>query len=238
MKLLRAATAVTAGVAALSLAACGPTAPAPSSPAPSSPAPGSSAPGSSAPANGAPAAAPLPLDQRVVPGDLAGLTSPAGLKTANTPDAYVDLQTDPGDPDAGRQRSSDISRFGDKGFVAGAAKIYGDDNSPGRGISAVVQLGSPDQANAYVQNLFQDEFGSDMPPSAARGVIDGSQASNTITGKETQDGDTISHGWAAFADGPFVYLVAADTDAPGVEPQTVIDAAKALFQKVKGAPAS
>ncbi|HEY9413389.1 MAG TPA: hypothetical protein VIQ30_01415, partial [Pseudonocardia sp.] len=105
MKLLRAATAVTAGVAALSLAACGPTAPAPSSPAPSSPAPGSSAPGSSAPANGAPAAAPLPLDQRVVPGDLAGLTSPAGLKTANTPDAYVDLQTDPGDPDAGRQRS-------------------------------------------------------------------------------------------------------------------------------------
>lgn len=222
MKFLRVAAI---GIAAVSLAACGHAAPAPV------------APSSSAPA-GAPAAAPLPLDQRVVPGDLAGLTSPAGLKTAKTPDAYVDLQTDPSDPDAAQQRSSDISRFRDKGFVAGAAKIYGDDNSPGRGISAVVQLGSPAQANAYVQNLFEDEFGSDMPPGATKGTIEGAQASNTITDKETQDGDTISHGWTAFADGPFVYLVAADTDAPGSDPQAVIDAAKALFQKVKGAPAS
>ena len=225
MKFLRAAVV---GIAALTLAGCGPTAPAPSG----------SAPAGAAPPAGAPAAAPLPLDQRVVPGDLAGLSSPAGVKTAATPDAYVDLQSDPSDPDAAQQRSSDISRFSGKGFVTGAAKIYGDENSPGRGISAVVQLGGPAQASAYVQNLFQDEFGSDMPPTAVKGVIDGSQASETITDKENQDGDNIAHGWAAFADGPFVYLVAADTDAPGVQPQAVIDAAKALFAKVKGAPAS
>jgi len=224
MKLLR---AVAIGVAALSLAACG----------------GGKAPGAPAtpPAATTPAASPatsrLPLDQRVVPGDLAGLTSPAGVKTATTPDAYIDLQSDPSDPDYAQQRASDISRFSDKGFVAGAAKVYGDANAPGRGISAVVQLGSPAQAQAYVQTLFEDEFGSDMPPGAVKGTIDGAGASNTIADKETQDGDTYSHGWATFADGPFVYLVAADTDAPGSDPQSVIDAAKALFQKVKGAPA-
>jgi hypothetical protein len=228
MKFLRAAAAgITAvGITALALAGCGHPAPSPATPSSSA----------SAPGGAAPAAAPLPLDQRLVPGDLAGLTSPAGVKTANTPDAYVGLQSDPSDPDAAQQRAYDVARFTDKGFVAGAAKIYGDENSPGRGISAVVQLGSPAQATAYVQNLFQDEFGSDMPPTAVKGVIEGSEASNTITDKENQDGDNIVHGWVAFADGPFVYLVAADTDAPGVEPQTVIDAAKALFEKVKGAP--
>jgi hypothetical protein len=229
MKLLRAAVV---GIAVSALAACGGgNAPAPGAPG----APG--APAASAPAAG-PAAPALPLDQRVVPGDLAGLSSPAGVKTANTPDAYVDLQSDTSDPDYAQQRASDISRFSDKGFVAGAAKVYGDDNAPGRGISAVVQLGSPAQATAYVQNLFQDEFGSDMPPGAVKGVIDGAEASSTIADKETLDGDTISHGWVTFADGPFVYLVAADTDAPGSDPQAVIDAAKALFAKVKGAPAA
>jgi hypothetical protein len=225
MMFLRAAVV---GIAALSLAGCGGgNAPA---------APGASA-SSTAPA-AAPAAGAVPLDQRVVPGDLAGLTSPAGVKTANTPDAYIDLQADPTDPDYAQQRSSDISRFDEKGFVAAAAKIYGDQNSPGRGISSVVQLGSPEQAKAYEETLYQDEFGSDVPPAAVKGAIDGASASNTITDKETQDGDTISHGWAAFADGPFVYLVAADTDAPGADPQAVIDTAKALFEKVKGAPAS
>jgi hypothetical protein len=222
MKFLRAAVV---GIAALSLAGCGG-------------GNAAKAPASSAPPAAAPAAAALPLDHRVVPGDLAGLTSPAGIKTATTPDAYIDLQSDPTDPDYAQQRASDISRFSDKGFVAGAAKIYGDDNSPGRGISAVVQLGSPAQAEAYVQNLFQDEFGSDMPPGAVKGTIEGAEASNTMTDKETQDGDTISDGWTTFADGAFVYLVAADTDAPGADPQAVIDAAKALFEKVKGAPAS
>lgn len=212
------------GIAAVSLAGCGA---------------GHGAPAPTAPAtSAAPTVPALPLDQRVVPGDLVGLTSPAGVKTAATPDAYVDLQSDPSDPDAAQQRASDISRFSDKGFVAGAAKVYGDDNAPGRGISAVVQLGSPAQAGAYVQNLFQDEFGSDMPPGAVKGTIEGSEASDTITDRETQDGDNIAHGWAAFADGSFVYLVAADTDAPGADPQAVVEAAKALFAKVKDAPAS
>ena len=222
MNFLRAAVV---GVAAFALAGCGGgNASAPATPAPSTAA--------------APSAAAVPLEQRVVPGDLAGLTSPAGVKSAATPDAYINLQSDPTDPDAAQQRASDISRLADKGFVGGAVKIYGDDNSPGRGISAVVQLGSPAQAGAYVQTLFQDEFGSDIPPAAVKGTIDGAEASNTIADKETQDGDTISHGWAAFADGPFVYLVAADTDAPGVEPQSVVDAAKALLARMKGAPAS
>jgi hypothetical protein len=223
MKFVRAAVV---GIAAFALAGCGG----------GKPAPGASIPN---PATSTPAAATaLPLDQRVVPGDLAGLTSPAGVKTAGTPDAYVDLQSDPTNPDAAQQRANDISRFGDKAFVTGAVKIYGGDNAPGGGISSVVQLGSPAQAKAYVQNLYDDEFGTDIPPGAVKGTIEGSAASDTITDKETQDGDTVSHGWAAFADGPFVYLVAADTDAPGADPQAVIDAARALFDKVKGAPAT
>lgn len=227
MKFLQAAVVA---IAAFGLAGCGG--------GDATPAPGSPA-GASPPAAD-PAAPAVPIEQRVVPGDLAGLTSPAGVKAAATPDAYVDLQADPTDPDPDsvKQRAGDIARFSDKGFVAGAAKIYGDDNSPGRGVSAVVQLAGPAQAAAYVQNLFEDEFGTDLPPGAAKGTIEGSEASNTLTEKENQDGDTISHGWTAFADGPFVYLVAADTDAPGSDPQAVVEAAKTLFAKVKGAPAS
>ena len=179
----------------------------------------------------------MPLDQRVVPGDLAGITSPAGFRSANTPDAYVDLQSDPANPGNAQQRASDLSLLLGKGFVTGAAKVYGDDNSPGNGISAVVQLASPEQAKAYEQALYQDKFGTDMPPSAIRGTIDGAATSNTITDKETTGGDTTSQGWAAFTDGPFVYLVDADTDAPGADPQAVINAAKVLFAKVKGAHA-
>ena len=222
MNFLRAAVV---GVAAFALAGCGGgNAPA---------APTSSAPPAAAPGAG-PAVAPLPLEQRVVPGDLAGLSSPAGFKSANTPAAYVDLQSDPTDDDYAQQRASDISLFRDKGFVTGAVKVYGDDNSPGNGVSAVVQLGSPEQAKAYEQALYQDEFGTDMPPSATMGTIDGASASNTVTDKETKDGDTSSRGWAAFTDGPFVYLVDVDTDAPGADPQAVLNAATVLFAKVKG----
>jgi hypothetical protein len=176
----------------------------------------------------------LPLQQRVVPGDLAGVTSPAGFKSANTPGAYVDLQNDPTDADFAQQRASDLALLNGKGFVTGAVKVYGDDNSPGNGVSAVVQLGSPDQAKTYEQALYQDEFGTDMPPAAVKGTIDGTSASNTITDKETKDGDTTSRGWAAFSDGPFVYIEDIDSDAPGADPQAVLNAAKALFAKVRG----
>jgi len=169
-----------------------------------------------------------------MPGDLAGVSSPAGFKSANTPAAYVDLQSDPSDKDYAQRRASDIALLNGKGFVAGAVKVYGDDNSPGNGVSAVVELGSPDQAKAYEQALYQDEFGTDMPPPAVKGTIDGTSASNTITDKETQDGDTSSRGWAAFSDGPFVYLEDIRSDAPDADPQAVLNAAKALFAKVRG----
>ena len=176
----------------------------------------------------------LSLEQRVVPGDLAGVSSPAGFKSATTPAAYVDLQIDPTDADYAQQQASDIALLRGKGFVTGAVKVYGDDNSPGNGVSAVVQLGSPEQAKAYEQALYQDEFGTNLPPAAVKGTIDGTSASNTITDKGTQDGDTTSRGWAAFADGPFVYLEDIDSDAPGADPQAVLNAAKVLFTKVRG----
>lgn len=195
--------------------------------------PTSSALSAAAPGAGATGGA-LPLEQRVVPGDLAGVRSPAGFKSATTPAAYVDLQSDPTDTDYAQQRANGIALLNGKGFVAGAVKVYGDDNSPGNGVSAVVQLGSPDQAKAYEQALYQDEFGTDMPPAAVKGTIDGTSASNTITDKQTQGGDTTSRGWAAFSDGPFVYLEDIDSDAPEADPQAVLNAAKALFAKVKG----
>jgi hypothetical protein len=193
----------------------------------------SSGPSAAVPGAGAAGGA-LPLEQRVVPGDLAGVSSPAGFKSATTPAAYVDLQIDPTDDNAAHQRASDIALLNGKGFVVGAVKVYGDDNSPGHGVSAVVQLGSPEQAKAYEQALYQDEFGTNMPPAAVKGTIDGASASNTIIEKETQDGDTTSRGWAAFSDGPFVYLEDIDGDAPGADPQAVLNAAQVLFSKVRG----
>lgn len=215
------------GAAAFLLAGCaGGNAPA----TPTSPT--SSAPSDAGGAGSAGAA--LPLQQRVVPGDLAGLKSSAGVKSASTPDAYVDLQIDHTDSEYAQQRATDLGLLRDKGFVTGAVKVYGDSNSPGNGLSTVAQLSSPEQAKAYEQALYQDEFGTDLPPSAIKGTIAGAATSNTVTDKETEDGGTSSRGWAAFTDGPFVYVVDVKSDAPAADPQAAVDAAKALFTRVKG----
>jgi hypothetical protein len=214
------------GVCALLVAGC--TSEGTSSEAPPPPA--------SAPASTPAGPTPLPMDQRVVPGDLAGMPSPAGVKVAPTKETYVDNQSDPSEAEYAEERRSDIARLADKGFVAGASKLYVDKAKGGRGLSAAAQLGSPEQAKAYEQQMYAEEF-PEAPSSAAKtGTVAGASASHTIIDRTSEDGQTVSHAWASFVDGPFFYLVEAESPDPGLDGQAVIAAANDLFAKVKGAP--
>jgi hypothetical protein len=183
----------------------------------------------------------LALDQRVVAGDLAGLQSSAGVKTATTNEAYVDAQGNPVEEDYAQERKGDIAKLADKGFVAGAAKVYSDnaaDKATGtRGVSSVAQLGGPAQAQAYELAIYTEEF-ADAPMAAAqKGVIAGATVSHTAIVKTSEDGETVSHAWASFVDGPFVYLVEAESPGTGLNSPAVVEAANTLFTRVKGAPA-
>lgn len=181
---------------------------------------------------------PLPLDQRVVPADLAGMPSPAGVKTASTKETYVDNQGNPAEGDYAQERKGDIAKLADKGFVAGASKLFVDKAKGGRGVSAVAQLGSPELAKAYEQQIYAEEFAEPPSPAAKKGTVAGAVASHTVTDRAEEDGVVTSHARASFVDGPFVYLVEAESADPGLNSQAVVDAANALFTKVKGAPVS
>jgi hypothetical protein len=62
-------------------------------------------------------------------------------------------------------------------------------------------------------------------------------ASHTVIAKVTEDGEAVNHAWASFIDGPFVYLVEAESQSAALNSAAVIEAANVLFTKVKGAPA-
>jgi hypothetical protein len=194
----------------------------------------SAAPPAPAPAPAGPA--PLTPDQRVVPGDLAGLQSPTGVKTATTKEAYVDGQGNPAEEDYAQERAGDIKMLADKGFVAGAVKVYADQAKSSRGVSAAAQLGTPELARAYEQALYGEEFGT-LTAAAQKGTVAGAAASHTVIAKVTEDGEAITHAWASFVDGPFVYLLEAESPGATLNSPAVIEAANALFAKVKGAPA-
>jgi hypothetical protein len=180
----------------------------------------------------------VPLDQRVVPGDLAGMPSPAGVKLGSTKETYVENQTDRAEPDYAQERAGDIAKLADKGFVAGASKAYVDKATGAKGLSTAVQLGSPEQAKAYEQALYTEEFREGLTPAAQQGTVAGAAASHTVIAKVSEDGEAVSHAWASFVDGPFVYLEEAESQGLAFNSQAVIDAANALYPKVKGAPAS
>jgi len=180
----------------------------------------------------------LPLAQRVVPDDLGGLQSPTGVRPATTPEQYVDLKLVPGVPDANVERAEELGMLVGKQFVAGAVKTYRNPANTVRGVSAVVQLGTPELAKAYEQVLFDYEFGDSLSARAVRGGIPGTSASHTLIDRQFDDDDVTRYAWASFVDGPLVYLVSVQSDGPPLNSQSVLDAANQLFGRVRGAPIS
>lgn len=225
---VRSAVALVAALTSLGLTACG-TSGSPSS-SPSSPA---------SPSSGA-----LPLEQRVTAGDLAGLTSPAGVQTAKSADEYAKLvdpdDADDPDPDLAEKRKQDTDRAAEAGLVGAAVKNYGTTDA-GWGVSVAAQLGSPEQAKAYEQKLYDEEFADDLPADAEKGTIPGTAASHTLLASAEDAGEVNTLALASFVDGPFVYVLSAGGTNPAVTKESaksVIDQAKALYLKVKDRPAT
>jgi hypothetical protein len=216
--------------------AAAPAAPAATTPAaaPAVPAPATAP----APAPALPRPAAVPLPQRVVAGDLAGLPSPDGVRPATSAEQYVDLKLNHAIPDFAVERAEELGMLVGKQFVAGAVKTYRNPANTVRGVSSVVQLGSFEQAKAYEQLLYDYEFDDSLSARALPGGIPGAAASHTLIDRQFDDGDVTRHAWASFVDGPVVYLVAVQSDGPGLNSQSVLDEANQLFGRVKGAPIS
>jgi hypothetical protein len=171
----------------------------------------------------------LPIEERVVQGDLAGLAPAGPAQVASTPEEFVDLV----DPD---QPVQEAAAFREGGFVEGAVQLYMVQRQGDFGLSAASQFGSPQQAQAEADRL-GDDFAGDQPPGTTEGSLPGVPGSRTVVASASESGQDFTIGSAVFADGPFVYVQLAGGSGGSVDPQAVLDDASALYERVKGSPA-
>jgi len=203
----------------------------------SSPAPSSAPPATPAPSTGA-----LPLTDRVVADELVGLNSPKGVQEVKTAEDYANLLNpdDTEDPDLADKRKLDVDLAKQHGFVGAAVKNYGATDA-GTGTSVALQLGSPEQAKAYEQQVYEEEFAPDLPAEAEKGAVAGSAQSHTVIASADDQGLTNTLALASFVDGPFVYVLSAGGSDPTVTKDSargLLDQANQLYAKVKDRPAS
>jgi hypothetical protein len=174
---------------------------------------------------------PLPIAERVVTEGLGGRTTDNAPQVASTPEAFARLveEENPAEEAASLRKA---------GFVTGAVTIY--TAAPGEdevfGLSGAIEYGSPEQASAELARL-DAEFSSDPPEAATRGAFAGVPGSRTITATETEGGQAFASAAALFTDGPFLYAQFAVGPRGTVRPEGVLEAASALYERVKGRPA-
>lgn len=188
----------------------------------------------------APSSGALPLSDRVAD-DLAGLSSPKGVQEVKTAEDYANLLNpdDAEDPDLADKRKLDVDLAKEHGFVGAAVKNYGTTDA-GTGTSVALQLGSPEQAKAYEQQVYDEEFAPDLPAEAVKGTVAGSAQSHTVVASAEDQGLTNTLALASFVDGPFVYVLSAGGSDPTVtkdEARGLLDEAGKLYTKVKDRPA-
>jgi hypothetical protein len=176
-------------------------------------------------AGAAPAA--LPIEERVVDGELGGLAPAGPPLVASTPEEFFDFV-------GSDESDEEEAAFRRAGFVEGAVQLYMVTTGPG--LSAVAQLGSPQQALAEAERIGKD-FASGLPPGATEEPLPGVPGSSAIVVSESNGGQTLRHGSAVFADGPFVYAQLVAGTSADIDPHAVVDAAAALYEKVQGSPA-
>ncbi len=174
----------------------------------------------------APAA--LPIEERVVTGELGGLPAAGPVGVARTPAEFSTLVDDD-------EAAEEQDALAAAGFAEGAVQRFGGGQNV-FGLSAVAQFESPEQAQGEAERFRQDIV-SDLPPDATTGALPGVPGSTSVTGSATDGGTALAFANAIFADGPFVYVQIAGGAANAVDPQATLDAATALYEKVKGSPA-
>ncbi len=174
---------------------------------------------------------PLPIEQRVIEGDLGGVAL-REVQGASTPEEFSKLvDTDDAAKEAAALRKA--------GFVKGAVKTSSESSADAEvfGLSGVIQYGTPEQAAAELDRLYK-EFSSDLPPGAKLGVLDGVPGSRTIMATGMDRNQAFDFGAALFSDGLFLHAQLAGGTPAMVTPQGVLDAASELYERVKGRPAS
>lgn len=174
---------------------------------------------------------PLAIEERVVEGDLGGLTL-KDAQVASTPEEFSKLVDDD-------DQVKESARLRTAGYVAGAVRTNAAPAGQEEmefGISGAIQFASPEQAQAELTHL-ADEFASDLPPGAKQASLADVPGSRSITATGVEQGQSFAFGSAVFADGPFVYAVIAGGAKDKVQPDAVLEAASALYARVKGRPA-
>ncbi len=173
------------------------------------------------------APAPLAIEERVVSDGLGGLEPVGEPRVSTTPETFARLVEDD-------EPAKEAAELGPAGFVEGAVQSYA--GGEVFGLSAAVQLGSPEQAQAQAERIAQ-EFQSDLPPNATIEPLPGVPGSQSVTASGSGGGQSFEIASAAFTDGPFLYVQLAGGAADAVDTQAALDDATALYEKVEGSPA-
>ncbi len=174
---------------------------------------------------------PLPIEERVVKGSLGGLSTDAAPQVASTPGAFARLVDEQdADEEASKLRKAD--------FVTGAIRVYA--GAPGEvgafGLSVALEYGSPELARAELVRL-DKEFSDETREGETRGALAGVPGSRTIVASGTEGGQEFALASVFFTDGPFLHVQGVTGPRKTVRPQGVLDAANALYERVKGRPA-
>jgi hypothetical protein len=185
---------------------------------------------------------PLSLRQRVLSGgELSGFTpSTPRLLTAEQAAGEAEL---PGgdqfinDPAAALKRL----KLRESGIVGAVGEELKPMAGEGHGASVTVQFGSGEQAQDFLERLFQESFAPcpgkcsvDKEEFRVSGVSD---AKGAVLSQTTGPAADRFRGYRVeFADGPFVYGVTATGPLGAVSEDQVVAAAKALYKRVKNRP--
>ena len=179
------------------------------------------------------AGASLPLEERVVPGDLAGMTSPEGAQLASTPEEFIEIvptrlsprrrrwrrRRRPCGPAAssGRSQSSMEGRAADEPF----------------GVSSAIVFESSEAAARDADRLFAG-FTEGAPPGVVEGSLPGVDGSRTLELTDTAGAASFGFASVLFTDGPILYAVLGG--GPGGDSSAVIAAAQELAERVAEQP--
>jgi hypothetical protein len=151
---------------------------------------------------------------------------------------FTPIFTSPNDP----AREELVSRLEQAGFVAGYADELRSTRTGGDGGSIVLRLGSADGARALVDWVFRQGIKPcpgvcDVQIEAVEGAdIPGARGIHRSRAKTTENGQGFDLELIAFADGPFLYGIAANGPPKTIDESQFVHGAERLYERVKGHP--
>jgi hypothetical protein len=177
----------------------------------------------------------LPITERVVQGEMAGLPPAGGVRSLTSAKATV-AALDSDNP------AADLTALRRSGFTRAALQRFGNGRST-NGLSLVIQLGSP--------ALARKELARNAAPMRRDAAVSKNGTNNGTTGKvwtlrripgstgfdehfRGDHGAAIEFAGVIFSEGPFYYLVFVGGPDRRIDGRDAFDAAAALYTRVHG----